>query len=151
MAPVDSRVAFNIISTTWKSIFSGLEYRIHPLPKLTPFPLSKSRWAFITSVLRMTRRRAPSQMRTSIRYSFPNILQIALFYQRRQIEGCPLRADRIERQTDLQIIDNRAGRFLAGLTIDPDYSLFRLADSLDLHGEERRAFESPGEPVDIGL
>src|SRR5262245_6201757 len=100
---------------------------------------------------RRTQRRAPYQMRTCIRYLFPDILQIALFYQRRQIEGCLLRTDYVERQPDLQIFDNRTGRFLAGLTIDRDNSLLRLADSLDLYGEERRAFESPGEPVDLGL
>jgi len=90
-------------------------------------------------------------MRTRIRYLFPDILQIALFYQRRQIEGCLLRADGIERQPDLQIIDHRASRFLAGLTIDRDDTLLSLAASLDLYGEERRAFESPGKPVDLGL
>src|SRR5262249_52520226 len=90
-------------------------------------------------------------MRACVRYLFPDVLQIALFYQRRQIEGCLLRADCIERQPDLQIIDHRAGRFLAGLTIDRDDSLFRLTASLDLYGEERRAFESPGEPPDLGL
>src|SRR5215510_14354938 len=61
------------------------------------------------------------------------------------------RTGRIERQPDLQIIDQHAGRLFAGLPIDRDDSLPRLAASLDLYGEERRAFESPGEPVDLGL
>src|SRR5262245_47587699 len=100
---------------------------------------------------RRTQRRAPYQMRTCIRYLFPDILQIALFYQRRQIEGCLLRADCVERQPDLQIIDQHAGRFLAGLTIDRDDCLLCPAASLDFHGEERRVFESPGEPADLGL
>src|SRR5262249_16077227 len=81
----------------------------------------------------------------------PDILQIALFDQRGKIKGCLLRTGCVERQPDLQIIDHRAGRFLAGLTIDRDDSLLRPASSLDLHGEERRVFESPGDPVDVGL
>src|SRR5215470_19370681 len=86
-----------------------------------------------------------------IRYLFPDILQIALFDQRRQIEGCLLRADCIEWQPDLQIIDQRAGRLLAGLPIDRDDSFLCLAASLDLYGEERRVFEPPGEPADVWL